>query len=279
VAISEQQRLLDILTERVHMRESLLNQGLQPRISIIDARESLANGLGRMAELRGNWVRAGLAARAGELDRQNILNKFINENYLAVAAAETRRQQVSEALSKATAKVMGAQLIAPISGAIEELAVSTIGQVVSVGQRLLVIVPKNSRLEAEVLIENRDIGVVKMGQPAVLKIESFPFERFGAIHGSIAKISSEAVLATSWQPTSGNSGDVGREVGALDRRSDYVFPAVIALDGPELNIRESRFRLLAGMNARVEIRVGKRRPIEYFLSPLRVVSSEAIREQ
>ena len=276
VSLAEQQKLIELLTERVDMRRTLLKSGLGPRISVIDAEESLANALGHLADLRGEWAQAGYSIRAAELERKDILAKFTNENTQAIASATARREQVVESLAKAMANAREVRVLAPIAGTVQELAVSTSGQVVLSGQKLMTLVPHNATLEAEALVENRDIGVIQVGQRAVLKVESFPFARYGTIEGTVTQISPDAVARSEGRADFMSVVDLAPEMAPADR---YVYPVTIALNNKVAGTRSMQRRLLPGMNATVEIKIGERRAIDYLLAPLREISGEAIRER
>jgi hemolysin D len=110
-----------------------------------------------------------------------------------LADAERRADRLEQELVKAKSKNERVRLRAPIAGTVQQLAVTTIGQVVTTGQPLLTIVPLDSPIEIEVMIRNKDIGFVEPGRPAVVKVESFPFTRYGTIDGTVLKVSRDAV--------------------------------------------------------------------------------------
>jgi hemolysin D len=82
--------------------------------------------------------------------------------------------------------------VAP-DGVAQQIAVTTVGQVVTIGQQLLVVAPTEGALQVEALVANLDIGFVKLGQSAAIKVDAFPFTRFGVLHGNVMRVASEAV--------------------------------------------------------------------------------------
>ena len=76
----------------------------------------------------------------------------------------------------------------------QQLAIHTVGGVVTPAQQLMVIVPGDSHLEAEAMISNRDIGFVSAGQPAEVKIDTFNFTRYGLLHGTVVSVSQDAIV-------------------------------------------------------------------------------------
>ena len=90
-------------------------------------------------------------------------------------------------LIKAERKTTLQRLAAPVDGVVQQLAIHTVGGVVTPAQALLVIVPSDSRLEIEAMVSNRDIGFVHAGQQAEIKIDTFNFTRYGLLHGEVLK--------------------------------------------------------------------------------------------
>lgn len=122
----------------------------------------------------------------------------------------------------------------------------------------MVIVPEAAQLEAEVKVLNKDIGFVVAGQAVEIKVDSFPFTKYGTIPGEVLHVSRDAVK---------------------DQQLGYVFPARVKLNAEEILVDESWVPLTAGMSINAEIKTGTRRVIEYLLSPLQRYQAEAMRER
>lgn len=97
------------------------------------------------------------------------------------AQAELKRQQTEQELTKASQREQLATLTAPVAGTVQQLALHTEGGVVTQAQALMVIVPDGASLSAEVTLENKDIGFVSPGQDVAVKLETFPFTRYGTV--------------------------------------------------------------------------------------------------
>src|SRR6202012_6259188 len=104
-----------------------------------------------------------------------------------------KADEARHALAKATARLARTRLYAPTDVVVQQLAVTTVGQVVTTGQQLVVLTPIGGKLKVEALVANLDIGFIKPGQDAVIKIDAFPFTRFGALHGKVVNLASAAV--------------------------------------------------------------------------------------
>ena len=149
-------------------------------------------------------------------------------------------------------------LAAPAAGVVQQLQVHTIGAVVRAADPLLVIVPGGTTLVVDVNVLNRDAGFVREGQAVRVKLEAFPFTRYGVIDGRLSFMSHDAV----------QDEDLG-----------LVFPARVELSRFAINVGRRELPLSAGMAATAEIRTGRRRIIEFLLSPLARRVEEAGRER
>lgn len=122
----------------------------------------------------------------------------------------------------------------------------------------MVIVPRGQSLEIEALVFNRDIGFVVEGQKATVKVDAFPFTRYGTIEGDIVTVSKDA---------------------ATDEKLGLVYPSRIRLATTQMRIDAKDVDLSPGMAVTVEVKTGRRRLIEYFLSPLIQAANESVRER
>jgi hemolysin D len=157
---------------------------------------------------------------------------------------------------------------------VQQLAIHTLGGMIQPGQVLLAIVPDDSGIEIEAMIQNQDIGFVQEGQEAVVKLEAFPFTRYGTVPGRIKVVSEDAVGGGAQQETV--SSEPGARAGSP---APLFYAARIALDRPVIQIEGRDIKLAPGMVAMVEIKTGKRKVIEFLLSPLIKMRDEAARER
>ena len=174
------------------------------------------------------------------------------------AQADLKRHQTGQELAKATQREHLATLIAPVSGTVQQLALHTEGGVVTEAQALMVIVPDAASVSAEVQLENKDIGFVAPGQDVAIKLETFPFTRYGTVKATVDKVTQDAVN---------------------DEKRGAVFPATLKLQQTHIDVDGKRIKLAPGMNITAEIKTGKRRVIEYLLSPIEKAGRESLRER
>ena len=140
----------------------------------------------------------------------------------------------------------------------QQLATHTTGGVVKEAEVLLVLVPEDAEVTAEVMLENKDVGFVRAGQDATVKLETFPYTRYGTVDATVRKLTADAVQ---------------------DEKRGAVFPVTLVLNQPAINVEGKRIRLAPGMNLTAEIKTGKRRVIEYLLSPVQKSLDESLKER
>jgi hemolysin D len=203
--------------------------------------------------------------------KQLEANRKQSQKQIESVQAETRvnilaeiteyRREISalkEELTKAKDLNRRQMLYAPVSGQVQELEIATEGGVVTEAQPLMKIVPDEESLVVEVFVENKDIGFINREMPAEIKIHTFPFTKYGVIDAEIMNISDDAI--------------VDEKRGLLYRLLLEMSVKTIYVDGKEV-------RLLPGMEVTAELKTGKRRLIEYFLSPLIRHGKEGLRER
>ena len=205
----------------------------------------------RLAEARAAQRESADARAAYRAETRRTLNDRL-------AQAALKRQQLTQERSKAEQRRRLTQLVAPVDGTVQQVAVHTAGGVVTPAQVLMVIVPRDAQVTAEVVIDNKDIGFVNAGQPAVIKLETFAYTRYGTVAATVSRVSADAVS---------------------DDQRGAIFPAVLALQQTQLDVDGKRIGLSPGMNLSAEIATGQRRVIDYLLSPVRQALGESLRER
>lgn len=161
-------------------------------------------------------------------------------------------------LAKASEHKRLMHLTAPVDGTVQQLAIHTIGGVVTPAQTLMTIVPADSTLLVESIVDNKDIGFVKEGQSAEVKVETFPFTRYGTLHGKVIQVSNDA---------------------KQDDKLGLIFTAEVSLPGDAMQIDDRVIKLTPGMAVTTEIKTGRRRIISYVLSPLVEHLNESLHER
>ncbi len=176
-----------------------------------------------------------------------LRSEFRRSTMEQMREADLKQKIQTQELSKYTSRDSLMQLRAPISGYVQQLNITTVGGVVSAAQILMNIVPVDDTLEVEAVLDNKDIGRLHAGQSAQIKVDTFPFTRFGTVPAKLRLISSDAIA---------------------DEKKGPIYKARLMLESDHIGQGKNTSLLLAGMTATVEVKVGERRVITYFLDPL-----------
>lgn len=193
-----------------------------------------------------------------EENRQVNIKTLKRDTLEALRQANEQIPILTAQLEKAIQRQSLMQIKAPVNGTVQQLTTHTVGGVVTVAQPLMVIVPDDYQLEVKAMILNKDIGFLSIGQEAVVKIEAFPYTRYGYLTGNLMNISYDAIE---------------------HEHLGSVFDASIKLNQETLNIDGKDIRMGAGMNVTVEIKTGKRTVIDYLLSPLQTKIDESMKQR
>lgn len=256
--IERLEALLPLVSERAAALEAMVNERFGSRVEFLQLEEARVERAQELRVLQRELRRD----RAAEADARTALEALDLETRRdwrqELSDLEGRIRALDRELDKARNRLDRHRLTAPVDGTVQQLAVHTRGGVVSPAEELLVIVPHGDRLEVEAWVENRDVGFVAAGQPAVVKVEAFPFTRYGTLAATVASLSDDAV--------------------PVDQRG-LLYTARVALEETALQVGGRRVGLSPGMNVTVEIKTGHRRLLEYFLSPLVRGLRESVRER
>ena len=146
-------------------------------------------------------------------------------------------------------------------------------------QTLMVLVPSSGGIEIEAMISNRDIGFVRPGQQAAIKVDTFNFTRYGLRQGEVLSVSQDAIVRTKPPEKNGETA-AGPETSSNEPKGqELVYSARVSLDHTQMEIDDRIVNLAPGMAVAVEIKTGSRRIISYVLSPLLRYSQESLRER
>ena len=256
--INKKQRVLPVLQERVDALNTLHQKSFGSKLQYLELKQEhieeeqdLAVQVARKQQLTAS-VKALITqekALTAELRKQTLGQQ--NDYELKAASLE-------QELIKASERNRTFQLVAPITGQVQQLAVHTEGGVVTPAQVLMAIVPESTDLEVEAMILNKDIGFVEEGQAAQVKIDTFNFTKYGLIDAVIITISDVAIQ---------------------DENLGLVYSTRIKLNKNSLLVEGREVTLSPGMSVTAEVKTGQRRLVEFFLSPLLRYKQESLSER
>lgn len=279
--IGAQEALLRTLNERVGMRAALVESAAGSRATVIDAVESLQIQETTLTTQRSQFASTVAGITVLERERERQLSGFRADNEQRLADAARRADGLEQTLAKDRLRLDHLSLRSPIAGTVTGLTVTTLGQVVTTGEEVMRIVPEGAGLEIEAYLPNRDVGFVRAGQSVMVKVESFPFTRYGTLKGEVVRVGRDALPEADARSLEslGTQGAKPALFASAERLQNLVYPVTIALREASLTVDGTPVPMTPGMAVTAEIATGERRILDYFLDPLLETGSEAMRER
>ncbi len=283
MAMANDRRLIETVLGRVDTRQQAIDMKVGTKINLYDAQESLDRAQASLAADQGQLIETDASIVQLHAEKQKILSQSIAEDENRIAEAARKADEARQMLAKARVHLDRTRLVAPIDGVVQKMAVTTIGQVATTGQQLLVVTPDQGPLLIEALVSNLDVGFVEVGQDVAVKVDAFPFTRYGTLRGEVVKIATEAVDEAEAKRTLANATAAAAGAAAVGAApgvpQSFVFPVTVALKDTTIRIDEKTMPLTPGMTVVIDIKTSSRRVIDYVFSPIAKVSSEALRER
>lgn len=252
------EQTVPIATRRAQDFKDLVEKNFVSRHGYLEKEQLRIEQEADLATQRSRLKELAAALQEGRSQRAALVAETRRLTLDSLNEAEQRTTTYGQELVKAQTRNKLMTLAAPVDGTVQQLAVHTVGGVVTEAQPLLMLVPRDNPIEVEALVENKDIGFVNPDQDAVVKIETFPFTRYGTIDATVTSVSNDAVN---------------------DEKRGLIFPMRVKLAKATIQVENKSVNLSPGMAVTVEVKTAQRRVIEYFLSPLLQYKDESLRER
>ncbi|WP_419904505.1 HlyD family type I secretion periplasmic adaptor subunit [Kiloniella sp.] len=240
-------RQITLITEQVELHRNLFKKGIEARTNVLDVERSLIQVKGDLLSVQGDIIRS----REAKIEAQSALVELganlRSDSLLEMGTVTAELAEVREAKAKLEDRVSRLEIVAPTDGIVKGLATKTISAVVGPGDVLMEIVPFSSHLIAEVEIQPKDVGHLKIGQTAKVKLTSYDVSRFGDVSGKLTYIS-----ASTFQ----------------DEQGEPFYKGTIDLDKNYVGNQPDRNLILPGMVVDADITTGNRTVMQYLLKPI-----------
>jgi len=256
--VTKLEQTLPIVTQRATSLKSLSDKGLQPEQSYLEVEEQRITQEQDLAAQRNTLIEISSSIDALKSQSSALLSQIRKNALLKITELTQKVASYEKELQKTDNRYQLQLLTAPVDGVVNQLDINTIGGVVTPAQPLMTIVPKNKQLEVEAWVANKDIGFVEKGQAAEVKVEAFPFTKYGVIDAELLNVSFDAIP---------------------DEKLGLIYKTRVALKQSVINVGDRIIDLVPGMNVTVEVKTGKRYLIEYILSPIMQYQDESVRER
>ncbi len=280
--IAKLQDAAPLLQQQTEIREKAMGIQYGNRISYLDAAQRLSEAKHELVVQQKHLGEIAAARQALDQQKTQAQADYQRDILTDLAKAEQLASQHAQDLIKAEQKLALTRLTAPIDGVVQQLAIHTVGGVVTPAQPLLVLVPEDQPLVVEAMVQNRDVGFVHEGQEVEVKVDTFTFTRYGLLHGIVESVSRDAVneeQRRSGDETGGRGGQRADGTASAQGQGGSVYNARIRLDKTDMMVDGRLQPLGPGMSVIAEIKTGRRRVIDYLLSPLGEYAHDGLRER
>ncbi len=249
---------LVILDQRVEMYKALVEREYGARLQYLELLQQQSDLRASIPILGARQTQLEQAAAAMQARLTATREQIHRENLMELAQLETELANLRQDARKSGQRERLLQVTAPVSGTVQELTIHTKGAVVTAAQPLLKIVPDQAAVEVEALLKNQDIGFVHEGQRAEVKVEAFNFTKYGLLAAKVLDISDDAIQ---------------------DEKLGWAYKVRLTLESDALQVEGKQVAVSPGMTITAEILTGRRRLIEFFLSPLLRYRQESLRQR
>lgn len=279
-SIEKIKAVIQPLEERVDIRKQMFNKELGSRLVYLTELQDLVSQRKEVVVYESRLQETESAIAVLAETRSRTVAEYERGLLDDLTKAEQKAAGFEQDIVRAEQRTRLQTLTAPVDGVVQQLAIHTIGGVVTPAQALMIIVPADSRLEIEAMITNRDIGFVQAAQEAAIKIDTFNFTRFGLLHGRVLSVSNDAITRDK-PPDGPNAKPPGAEQASSSepKGQELIFAARVSLDRTSMQIEDKTVNLSPGMAVTVEIKTGSRRIIDYLLSPISRHMHDSMRER
>jgi adhesin transport system membrane fusion protein len=244
--------------ERLAISAELLKSGLVPRTEHLQLESEVESLAGQLSEVQAVIPKEREAlAEFKEREREAEL-KFRRAAVEDLGQVDLAIARNRELLNKATDQERRTVIRAPIDGVVKNLRYHTIGGVVRPGEPIMEIVPLNEKLVVEARLSPVDVGYVRAGQPAMVKVTTYDFVRYGGLDGTVINVAADSTI---------------------DRAGAPYFRVVVETDKSYLGETPGSNPIAPGMQATVDIHTGTKSVLQYLVEPVVKLRHEAFRER
>lgn len=241
--------------QKLRDREKELTQSLEGANPLVEA--NIRNEV-RSVQAQQSTLESSIASQSQQIAQMDLSVNQANDRvqafqaeqdasaYGGVVTSDKKVAELEGALIKARQAIDQLTITSPVDGRVLSLTTKTVGGVVGTSQQIAEIVPGEAQLVVDAVVQNRDIGFIRVGQPVVVKVDTYSFQRYGYLNGTVKDISPDAVR---------------------DEKQGLVYKAKIAIKD-DATSKNRRIMMTPGMSVTAEVTTGKRRIIEFFLDPL-----------
>ena len=236
----------------------LVERGLEPRLELVRIDRSLAEQEGRADVASVSIERARSAILEISARKAAMVRQFRSDALNELNRTMAELGPLKQAMPALVDKVSRTEIKAPMNGIVNRVFVTTLGGIVRPGDPIVEVVPGDDQLVVEALVSPKDIGFVKLGQPARVKVTAYDYSIFGAMDGLVQSISADAVP---------------------NEKGEAFFQVRIETKTRAIEAIDKKLPIMPGMQAQIDIVTGKKTILQFLSKPIVAMKENAFRER
>jgi adhesin transport system membrane fusion protein len=257
IALSTASRMLALGREEREILSRLVAKGLEPKLELVRLDRTLADAEGREETARSAIKRLQSGVDETMARKDSAVRQFRSDARAESNKTLAEYRSLKEILPSLKDKKGRTEMRSPVAGIVNRVMVNTVGGVVKPGEPIVEVVPVDEQLVLEANVLPSDIGFVKVGQMANVKLTAYDYSIFGSLMGKVVRIAPDSVT---------------------NEKGESFYVARIETSS-SMEVRGNKFEVMPGMQAQVDIITGHRTIWEYLSKPLVAVKENAFRER
>lgn len=252
------ERRLQLAREQLGMIKRLYDSEIMPRMKLLDLEREVELINGELLRLDVEYNKAGEALLEAQEREQQQIAYFRGEAATELNQVELELSRNREIQTQANDQQKRSEIVSPINGIVKRSRFNTLGGIVKPGDAIMEIVPSEDVLVVEARLSPIDVGHVAEGQPAVVKVSTFDYLRYGGLQGTVAQVSADS---------------------SADQSGQQYFKMVVQTSSNQIVSGGSTYDITPGMEALVDVKIGSRSVLSYLIKPVLKLKNEAFRER
>lgn len=250
-----------LVNQELKMSKPLAQQGVMSEVEILRLERQLSDVKGEMDETRLSLPRLEQAAAEAKSKINASIAKFRSD-----AASDLNQARADLAGTSATSiaaedRLARTEVRSPVTGIIKQLKVNTVGGVIQPGMDVMEIVPLEDTLLVETKIRPSDVGFIRPGQEAMVKVTAYDFSIYGGLEAQVENITADTITT--------EKGD----------KSESFYLVRVRTKSTYFTGTKRKLPIMPGMLATVHIKTGKKTILQYLLKPIIKAKYDALRER
>ncbi len=252
------EKALEIAETAFATQEELYEERLVPETTYLSALRDINSQRGEIGSLEIKIQQALDTISEYEWRLQSMESNARDQALQSLGKLDSDYTESRELLVKLQKQIDRLSVRSPVAGIVKGLEIHTLGGVIAPGSRLMEIVPVESELRAEIRISPNDIGHIKIGYPAIVKVTSYDFSRYGTIDGIVSGLS-----ATTF----------------TEEKGQAYYKGIVSMEKKYVGSSPGENVILPGMIVNVDIITGEKSLLAYFLKPIHKALNSSFSER